>query len=750
MWPVAKSNVNKILFSNQANVLMLQETKCKSWSETMIESVWNLQDHIWVEVPAARLSGGLVISWERNLFSDYVVVKNKHWIWIRGTVNDIVINLVNVYAPLALDDKRIWFGEINNLVNSYKDEPLCLLGDFNSVRSREERQNFIFKPFEGRILEELIEDGGLWDIPLSSHKFTWFGPQGKKSKLDRAIVNFKWLENYQWHLRSFPRQHSDHRPLFLFSKVMNWGSKPFKAFNVWIKNERLSKLIHEEIISSSNDPLFVTLKKIKKVIKQWNLEDNGDINRRIKDKEVLLDNIDSSDSDSHLQSQVVSELQSLYQEKSSMLIQQSRVKWDLEGDRNSKFFHQVVKFRNNRNTIKVIKEGDVKFTDPEDIKKVFFNHFHNFFNSNGDEIIFNLDNLLTKKLPSSKAKWLERKFSKEEIWMALQECPSLKAPGPYGLNAGWIKSFWNTISGKIEFFFEEFFLNSFIPRGSNSSFFTLIPKKNCPESVLDFRPISLINSSFKILLKVLANRISSVIDPLVSNSQSAFVKGRNISDGILLTNEIVKDMQNKLYDGIITKLDFAKAYDSVNWGFLFHVLNCLGFSKKWISWMSSILSSSRISVLVNGSPSKEFSPHRGIRQGDPLALYLFLLISEVLHVLLDTALEKKVFEGATFKDGRRAITHLQYADDTILFLKANMNSILGVKKVLLLFQTMSGLSINFDKSQIFDANNEVNRLEPWALALGCQIGKIPFTYLGASIGKNIKSKSFWDPLNLSF
>lgn len=121
-------------------------------------------------------------------------------------------------------------------------------------------------------------------------------------------------------------------------------------------------------------------------------------------------------------------------------------------------------------------------------------------------------------------------------------------------------------------FFEDFFENGSIPRGSNSSFFTLIPKKTSPESVSDFCPISLINSSFKILPKVLVNRISGVIDPLVSSSQSAFVKGRNISEGILITNKIVKNMQIGLCERIILKLDFAKAYDTVNWGFLLQVL----------------------------------------------------------------------------------------------------------------------------------------------------------------------------------
>lgn len=318
---------------------------------------------------------------------------------------------------------------------------------------------------------------------------------------------------------------------------MNWGSKPFKAFNVWIKNEKLMTLIRDDLRYVPNFPLCASLKRVKKVIKLWNNVENGDIHKKIKDKEDLLNALDLGIAVSPSQSQVIEDLQALYQEKTAMLMQKSRLRWDLEGDRNSKYFHQVVKFRNDRNSIKVLKVGDVSFSDPDDIKQIFLDHFRNFFSSSGDEIIFDLKNILVNRLPPFQASWLVRKFSRDEIWMALQDCPN---------------------------HFQDFYQNSYIPRGSNSSFFTLIPKNSSPELISDFRPISLINSSFKILLKVLANRISAVIDPLVSNTQSTFVKGKNISDGILLTNEIVRDMQSNLCDGIILKLDFAKAYDSVN------------------------------------------------------------------------------------------------------------------------------------------------------------------------------------------
>lgn len=113
--------------------------------------------------------------------------------------------------------------------------------------------------------------------------------------LDRAIVNSKWYEGSQWHLISLPRKHSDHRPLILFIRIVNWGSKPFKAFNVWIKNERLMRLINEGVNFSNNEPLWITLKRVKRVIKSWNLNKNGDINKKIKDKEEDLEKLDNED-----------------------------------------------------------------------------------------------------------------------------------------------------------------------------------------------------------------------------------------------------------------------------------------------------------------------------------------------------------------------------------------------------------------------------------------------------------------------
>ena len=194
---------------------------------------------------------------------------------------------------------------------------------------------------------------------------------------------------------------------------------------------------------------------------------------------------------------------------------------------------------------------------------------------------------------------------------------------------------------------QEFHASGTLTPGLNSSFITLVPKKEKALSLKDFRPISLIGSVYKILSKVLTNRLKLVMPSIIGDSQSAFLGGRNILDGVLIANEVEDSWVKTKKAGLIFKIDFEKAFDSITWNFLFSMLANFGFGVKWISWIQECVSTARISILVNGSPTKEFNPQKGLRQGDPLSPFLFNLVVEALNILLQRAMDLRVLNGVS-------------------------------------------------------------------------------------------------------
>jgi hypothetical protein len=158
-----------------------------------------------------------------------------------------------------------------------------------------------------------------------------------------------------------------------------------------------------------------------------------------------------------------------------------------------------------------------------------------------------------------------------------------------------------------------------LAKSLNSTFISLIPKVSGAVELKDFRPISLVSGIYKIISKVLANRLRVVLSRIISSPHNAFVKGRQILDSVLIASESL-DFRLKLGDpGLLCKLDMEKAYDHVSWDFLLYMLKRCGFGQKWCAWIAFCISTASFSVLINGSPTGFFNSSRGVRQGDPLS-----------------------------------------------------------------------------------------------------------------------------------
>ncbi|GKV15062.1 hypothetical protein SLEP1_g25863 [Rubroshorea leprosula] len=313
-------------------------------------------------------------------------------------------------------------------------------------------------------------------------------------------------------------------------------------------------------------------------------------------------------------------------------------------------------------------------------------------------------------------------------------------------STSFVKSEWDVIKADVVSFLQEFQTNGKLVRGLNTSFTILVPKVENPVRIEEYKPISLVGVMYKILAKLLANRLQEVLGNKIGEQQMAFLKGRQLMDGVVIANEVIDEAKKKRKKAFLFKIDFEKAYDKVSWSFLDHMMQKMGFCEKWRLWIQECLRSSLISILVNGSPSRQFNVSRGLRQGDPLSPLLFLIIAEGLNGLVTEAIKNGKLEGVEVGNRSFSISHLQYADDTILFGKATEENVWAMKGILRAFELVSGLKINFNKSQLVGIGVDDDWLNKMAWVLCCKKGTLPFKYLGITIGGSCKRSAFWKPL----
>ncbi|XP_023916416.1 uncharacterized protein LOC112028013 [Quercus suber] len=223
---------------------------------------------------------------------------------------------------------------------------------------------------------------------------------------------------------------------------------------------------------------------------------------------------------------------------------------------------------------------------------------------------------------------------------------------------------------------------------------------------------------------------------------------RQILDPVLIANECLDSRLKTGLPRLLCKLDVEKAFDHVNWGFLMQLLEKGGFSAKWQQWIFFCISTVRFSTLINGSSCGFFESSRGLRKGDPLSPLLFILVMEALGRMLDKAVHDGHMSG--FCVGREegislAVSHLLFADDTLIFCSADLDQVLFLRIILIWFEAVSGLKINLGKSELVPVGM-VDNLDLLLIVLGCKQGTLPMKYLGLPLGAKFKDKAIWNPI----
>lgn len=227
----------------------------------------------------------------------------------------------------------------------------------------------------------------------------------------------------------------------------------------------------------------------------------------------------------------------------------------------------------------------------------------------------------------TEAEYFEGPFSEDEIKSAVWSCDGAKSSGPDGFTFVFIKKCWFILKEDIISFVKDFHRHAYLPKVVTSSFLALIPKVAHPINLGEYRPICLVGSLYKILAKLLVARLKRLIGGLISQCQSAFVPGMQLFDGVLIANEIIDKVTRDKKECVFFKIDFKKSYDCVNWDFLRSMMNNMGFGRTWMRWMEACIFKCHLSILVNGIPTKDFEVERGIRQGDPLSPFIFIIVT---------------------------------------------------------------------------------------------------------------------------
>jgi hypothetical protein len=439
------------------------------------------------------------------------------------------------------------------------------------------------------------------------------------SKIDRFFYNSDWETCFVTiRQKRMLRMFSDHFPTLLECDNIQQGKRPFCFENMWLKVEGFGDRVKAwwDSYQFEGTPSFTLAKKLmalKMDLKNWNKLEFGHISMTKSKLQTELLEFDIVEDRRPLEVeekvkkkkiQVQANYEKLLLMEEISWRQKSRALWLKEGDKNSNFFHRLANSNRRTNSIGQLSINGELTSDQDIICDHITQFYEHLFMENECRRPF-LDGLHFSNLSLADAKTLDKPFEDSEIFNVVKNFRGDKALGPNRFSLAFYQSYWNSVGPDMMAVCKEFHDHGQFEKSLNTTFLALIPKKAGAVEIKDFRPISLVGGVYKIIAKALANRLSAVLGKLISPSQNAFMKGRQILDSVLIANECLDSRIKDNVPGVLCKLDLEKAYDHVNWDFLLYLLRRCGFLEKWRRWIFFCLSTVRFSILVAFSEALE-------------------------------------------------------------------------------------------------------------------------------------------------
>ncbi|KAL5546661.1 hypothetical protein UlMin_006348 [Ulmus minor] len=713
-------------------------------------------------------SGGLCLLWSDSITVQLLSGSKGHIDVVVTSPNSTCWRFTGLYGNPDTS-LRPQFWDLMKRLGDSSSLPWLCGGDMNEILFDHEKKGggdraaYLLRNFR-----EAIKYCNLADLGFRGPKFTWCRGNHNSNfiqeRLDWMLGNSGWLDRFPnsivHHLRLWG---SDHRPLLI--EVLKDGEvsslgKPlhigrFHFEEAWADEPECRDTILEhwrEQSARNLDEVANKLHQCASDLSRWNLEKFRWLREEIKKKTIAFNQADRALSSANWRThqRLERELEALKYKEKRYWQQRSKDTWLKSGDRNSKFFHRKALARRAKNSIVGLFDSNENWCeDKEGIAHIAESYFTNLFSSSSPHFL-DMDmvlNSLEAKVSPAMNEQLDGPFVAEDVRAAVFQMAPSKSPGADGMSALFYQNYWAIVGDEVTTACLGFLNEGLGLVSINETLITLLPKVKCPTHITEFRPISLCNVLYKIISKMLATRMRSVMDSIISEEQSAFIPRRLISDNAIIGFECIhalKQRRSKQKGYLALKLDMAKAYDRVEWSFIREVMKKLGFSEGWIKKILDCVTSVYYSLLLNGEKVGCIRPSRGLRQGDPLSPYLFLLCAEGLSSLIHTFERTGQLQGMQCGTNGPTIAHLFFADDSLLFVEATPASCYAIKEILVQYETASGQLVNYSKSAVcFGPSISEEDIGRMVAILGVTQVKCHEHYLGLPCfsGKN-KSKLF--------
>ncbi|CAN1148757.1 Transposon TX1 uncharacterized 149 kDa protein [Linum perenne] len=629
-------------------------------------------------VEAEGFKGGIWLLWSDPNITIRVLASSNQFIhteieWETGKS----VTATFIYASPSIQGRRTLWNDLRQLVGSVQNA-WVLLGDFNAmVDSSEKRGGASFMQGQAAEFRSWIGNCNLIDMGFVGPKFTWFR-RTLRERLDRCLGNADWSTLFSdaatYHLE---RLKSDHRPILVRTNKApryNLNPRPFRFNAAWLGHESFIDFLDQSWERGRD--LCVSLQDFKEHCVTWNREIFGHIFKRKRYLENRLRQLESKNQTGgserwmREEERVRLELEKTLWQEHMLWLQKSRLQWNKDGDRNTKFFHLSTIRRRKANKIQSLKLEDGSWTfDDAQMQEVAGDHFQLLFRAGQTIPLDPKAAEFPTPLSDSEGRTLAAVPTVEECLHTLKAMGGLKAPGKDGFHPIFYQKCWDIMGSDTANFISLCFRNPKLVEKVNETIIVLIPKIPKPEVISQFRPISLCNVSYKAVTKCIADRLRKHMNKLIGANQTSFVPGRQISENIIILQEVIHTMRTQTgkAGSMVIKLDLAKAYDRLEWSFVEETLSLANFPRSLVSLIIACISTASTQISWNGSLTPSFKPGRGLRQGCPLSPFLFTLCIERLSILINKSVCDNGWKPIRLNKDGLALSHIFFADDLVLF-----------------------------------------------------------------------------------